>query len=212
VKPMSILSKTRIVAAVFVLASMILCAPHPANAQITRLAENMGYVGSPPFLSFDLPSDGGAGGDLFYSDRITVPANANTLLIDFTGTTAEFCNDGAGEFFAAFTCLIDGNLCVPQGEVDFDDAPRGWITLNALSVEATFCDPLFNTVHMTWCIPPGRYTTGGTMHTIVLKMASGNDESVLLQQARVNIDAVQVSDTSAACTGKGFIAQPLIGP
>lgn len=209
---MSIVSKARTISALSALAFLVLCAARPANAQITRLAENLSYVGGPPFLTSSSPSSGGAGGALFFSDRITVPANANTLLVDFTGTTGFECSDEDGEFFAEFTCLIDGNLCVPQGSPDLDLSPTGWIALNSLTDSAFFCDVLYNTVHMTWCIPPGRYTTLGTMHTIVLKLASGNDETVLLQQARVNIDAVQVSDTTAACTGKGFVAQPDIGP
>ena len=186
------------------LAFVVLAGARPANAQVTRLAENMGYVGGPAFFSSDSPSDGGAGGTLFYSNRVTVPAGANTLFIDLTGVAALL----GYSYSAEFTCTIDSSLlCVPQANNDADGDPLGWISLTTLSYYALPFEVSFNTIHMTWCIPPGRYTQGGTQHTIGLRIAQENPwgYGVLLQQAKVNIDAVQVSDTTNACTTKGFI-------
>ena len=207
---MSIVPKARAVSTILVLALLIFCIAPPANAQITRLSETASYVGGLPFFTDNFPANGGGGGSLFYSNRVTVPANANTLLIDLSGTTTFECafDTEDSENFVLFSCLMDGNLCVPQGAANLDGAELGWITLNALTGFATLCDPLFNTIHMTWCIPPGRYTSGGPTHTINLKIASGQGNDVFLQQAKVTIDAVQVSDASNACTSKGFFLPP----
>jgi hypothetical protein len=210
---MKVSAKSIRTAAVAALAIALLIGARPANAQVTRLAENMGYVGGPGFLTYNTASDGGLGGSPFYANRITVPANANTLFIDLTGVVAL---DSVSNR-ALFTCTIDSSLlCVPQALYDANSEPKGWIALSTLSYNAQpgTIIPYFNTIHMTWCIPPGRYTQGGTQHTVGLRLAddpfnSMYDNGVLLQQAKVTIDAVQVSDTTNACTGKGFLSIPI---
>jgi hypothetical protein len=212
---MNITVKFTRVTAIAAVAIALFVGARPANAQVTRLAENMSYVGGPGFFTYQEAYDGGTGGSLFYANRITVPPGANTLFVDLTGVVAL-----EGESDAAlFTCTIDSSLlCVPQGSPDANLEPLGWIALSTLSYNAQPAKISFNTIHMTWCIPPGRYTQGGTQHTIGLRIAVPPMTmepcvqipiGVLLQQAKVNIDAVQISDTTNACTGKGFLARPL---
>ena len=213
---MKITGKTTRVVAIAALAFAMFIGARPANAQVTRLAENEGYVGGPGFLTFSTASDGGTGGSLFYANRITVPANANTLFVDLTGVVALREPEVWGGYEgnrALFTCTVDSSLlCVPQGSYDANGEPKGWIALSTLSFAAVPAEISFNTIHMTWCIPPGRYTQGGTQHTIGLRLADSPtdmyDGGVLLQQAKVNIDAAQVADTTNACTGKGFLPPP----
>ena len=209
------LTKSSRIVAINLLAIVLFLGARPAGAQVTRLAESEGFVGGAGFFTFQEAGDGGAGGSLFYAQRITVPNSANTLLVDLTAVVALEGFDDA----ALFTCTVDGLLCVPQGSHDANGEPLGWIALSTLTESAQPAPISFNTVHMTWCIPPGRYTTGGTQHTIGLRIATPSMSmepcveipiGVLLQQAKVSIDAIQVSDPTTACTGKGFIAQPAL--
>jgi hypothetical protein len=186
---------------------MLIASAHSAHAQnIQAFAANFLYFAgqSADEVSSVLPPlPHGTGGDLIYSNSVTVPAGINTLYVSF---------DAAGDLGTAtnamfVACLLDGSPCTDRAAPG-NDSPAGWVMVQAFmsgAVPSPFAD---QAIHYTWCAPISRLASGpnGLVHKVQLRLASETQDGAFLEQLHVFVNGAKIAGANAgnACTSAGL--------
>ncbi len=186
---------------------LLVAGVHSAHAQnIKSFAANFLYFGGQGAdeASSSLPPlPHGTGGDLIYSNSVTVPAGINTLYVSFDAAA-----DLGGATNAMFVaCLLDGSPCTDLSAPG-NDSPAGWVMVQALAsgaVPGVYSD---QAVHYTWCTPIKRLARGakGLVHNVQLRLASGTNDGAYLEQLHVFVNGAKIAGANAgnACTSAGL--------
>jgi len=144
---------------------LLVAGTHLAHAQnIQAFAANFLYFaasGGDEASSFLGPLPHATGGDLIYSNSVSVPAAINTLYVSF---------DAAGDLGAAtnamfVACLLDGSPCRDLAAPE-NNSPAGWVMVQALASGAVPDAASDQAIHYTWCTPIKRLAPGpnGLVH------------------------------------------------
>ncbi len=186
---------------------MLFAGGHRAHAQnIQAFAANSLYFAAPggdEASSFLPPLPHATGGNLIYSNTVTVPADVNTLYVSFDA--AADVADSTNAMFVA--CLLDGSPCNDRAAV-VNDSPSGWVEVQALASGAVPDNASDQAIHYTWCTPITRLGPGssGLVHNVQLRLASAEDTGVFLEQLYVFVNGARIAGKNAgnACTRGGL--------
>jgi hypothetical protein len=109
----------------------------------------------------------GSGGSVIYNRDVSVPANANTLYVIFSGT-----GDQHSDSSTLLNCYVDNVAC----------GGDEWVNLQNTNGE----DNHDNSIHYTWCkaIAPGKPS-----RHVELKLASSGGDTVYVEQMSFYVDA-----------------------
>jgi hypothetical protein len=186
---------------------LLVAGTHSAHAQnIQAFAANFLYFagqGADEASSFLPPLPQATGGDLIYSNSVTVPAAINTLYVSF---------DAAGDLGAAtnamfVACLLDGSPCRDLAAPE-NNSPAGWVMVQALASGAVPDAASDQTIHYTWCTPIKRLAsaTNGLVHKVQLRLASGDQDGAFLEQLHIFVNGAKIAGANAgnACTSAGL--------
>ena len=144
------LVRTKLLAAVGIIAAALLALAAPASAGDNMHVEvNKVVVGTPPpgttfTVHFDC-TDGGPDGDLtFNASGNPVPANSNFFNDGFPGTTCTITEPGTGSATSvSISCQDDGvnASCSPEGDSVTFDSPTNTSNSVTFTVTNTFGEP-----------------------------------------------------------------------
>jgi hypothetical protein len=184
---------------------LLVAGTHLAHAQnIQAFAANFLYfAGADEASSFLHPLPQATGGDLIYSNSVTVPAAINTLYVSFDATADLDAVTNA--MFVA--CLLDGSPCRDLGAPG-NDSPAGWVMVQALASGAVPDAASDQAIHYTWCTPIKRLAPGpnGLVHKVQLRLASETETGVFLEQLHIFVNGAKIAGANAgnACTSAGL--------